>query len=332
MTRSPRPRPPSEQWKHRHLLGLDGLSAGELRTVLARAETYADEPGSTPELLKGRTVATMFFEDSTRTRTSFTLAARRLGADVIDLSAATSSVNKGETLIDTARTIEAMGVHAFVVRTRQAGGAALVAGAVRGSVLNAGDGRHEHPTQGLLDILTIARAHGRAGFDLTGLRVAIVGDVANSRVARSGIAGMTALGARVVCVGPPGLAPNSLKALGVDVSGDFDGVLPEMDAVMMLRIQFERHEEGTKGQRHEGTERKSATIASVREYREFYGLTGARAARLKPGAVVLHPGPMNRGIEIDAEVADGPRSMILKQVEHGVFVRMAALALCVGAG
>lgn len=288
--------------------------------------------------LEGKTVATLFFEDSTRTKTSFTLAAQRMSAGVIDLPMASSSVNKGETLIDTARTVEAMGVSAMVVRVRQSGGAALIAGAVECPVFNAGDGKHEHPTQGLLDAYTIAEAHGRLeGFDLSGLTVAIVGDLVSSRVARSGIAAMAALGARVVCVGPPGMAPGSLASLGCTVTHDLDAVVGSADVVMMLRIQFERQEgakqgdkqEGIETTRHQGIEAKKV-IVSVHEYREMYGMTVERAARMKKGAVVMHPGPMNRGIEIDGEVADGERSAVLRQVANGVAVRMAALGVCGG--
>jgi aspartate carbamoyltransferase catalytic subunit len=293
----------------------------------------ANLPETRTGALTGKTVATMFFEDSTRTKTSFTLAARRLSGDVVDLSTQASSVNKGESLIDTARTVEAMGVSAMVVRARQNGAAAMIAGAVACPVINAGDGKHEHPTQGLLDLLTIAESHRRLdGFDLSGLTVAIVGDVASSRVACSAIAGLTTLGAKAVCVGPPALAPVSLETLGCKVSSDLDAVLPEADAVMMLRIQFERHgEAGDKPPAAPGAGPRSAAIASIREYRECYGLTVERAARLKPGTIVMHPGPMNRGLEIDSAVADGPRSVILKQVAHGVAVRMAALGLCLGA-
>jgi aspartate carbamoyltransferase catalytic subunit len=327
-------------WAGRDLLGLQGLAAAELRAILERARDHqpvANLPETRTGDLSGRTVATMFFEDSTRTKTSFALAARRMSAEVVDLSAGASSVNKGETLIDTARTIEAMGVSAMVVRARQAGAAAMIAGAVACPVINAGDGKHEHPTQGLLDIYTVAEAHGRlSGFDLSGLTVAIVGDVASSRVARSAIAGMTLLGARVVCVGPPGLAPRGLESLGCAVSHDFDAVLPDADAVMMLRIQFERHGEGADKANGApaamGPAPRMAAIASVREYREVYGMTVERASRLKAGAVVMHPGPMNRGLEIDGAVADGPRSVVRRQVAHGVAVRMAALGLCIGAG
>ncbi len=325
-----------------HLLTLRGQPVEVLRGLLVRAREYAkvaNEPSTNTRELTGRTVATLFFEDSTRTRTSFTLAARRLGADVVDVSGSSTSVNKGESLVDTARTVAAMGVSAMVVRAKPAGAPADITRAVGLPVVNAGDGRHEHPTQGLLDILTIAQAHGRLdGFDLSGLRVAIVGDIANSRVARSGIAGLTALGARVVCIGPPALAPKSLASLvpggGCEVSNDLDGLLGEMDAVMMLRIQFERHAapggipEG--GAPAAGPVRPTAAIPSIREYREFYGLTEARAARLKAGAVVLHPGPFNRGVEIDDAVADGAKSLILRQVANGVAVRMAVLGAVLG--
>ena len=256
------------------------------------------------------------FEPSTRTRVSFEIAATRLGARVVDLSSGASSVAKGESLADTGRTIEAMGVSAMVVRTRAVGGAAAVAQAVACPVVNGGDGRHEHPTQGLLDALTIAQSFDRVeGFDLSGLRIAIVGDVVNSRVARSAIAGLGILGAQVVCVGPPGLVPGSIESLGCTVEHDFDAVLPEMDVVMMLRVQLERHTD------------KGSAMGSVRQYRAGYALTADRADTMKNDAIVMHPGPMNRGIEIEAVVANGPRSVILRQVANGVAVRMAALAL-----
>jgi aspartate carbamoyltransferase catalytic subunit len=334
---------PVDRWTKAHLLGLGGLSPGEIRAILRRARELAplsaslgpsDDRPDTPwalarregQRLAGRVVANLFFEDSTRTRTSFTVAARRLGAEVVDLFVIASSVSKGETLIDTARNVEATGVDALVVRARQAGAADLLARHVRCSVINAGDGGHEHPTQGLLDAYTIAEAHGRLeDFDLSGLRVAIVGDIVASRVARSNIAGLTRLGAEVVCVGPPALAPRSLEVLGCRVRHDLDEVLPLVDAVMMLRIQFERHGAPASA----GVPRRSAAISSVREYRTFYGLSEERAARMKPGAVVIHPGPINRGIELDHAVADGPRSVVLRQVRHGVAVRMAALSMCI---
>lgn len=275
--------------------------------------------------LDGMIVANLFFEDSTRTRASFSVAATNLGAHVLDLLGSTLSVSKGETLIDTAKNVEAMGVAAFVVRAKQGGSAKMIADNVGIPVINAGDGKHEHPTQGLLDILTLAESHNRHDdFDLKGLSIAIVGDIASSRVARSAVAGMRTLGAKVICIGPPSMAPGSLEALGCTVSGDLDSVLPKMDAVMMLRIQFERHD-GAKTPAI-GDSGKTPAIASVREFRERYGLTRDRADRMKAGAVVMHPGPINRGIELDADVADGPRSVILRQVSNGVRVRMAVLA------
>jgi len=289
--------------------------------------------GRATGLLAGKVVANLFFEDSTRTRLSFTVAAKRLGAEVIDLLGSTSSVSKGETLIDTACNIEAMGVSALVVRARQSGAAALIASRVGIPVLNAGDGRHEHPTQGLLDTYTLAEAAKRLEtFDLSGLRVAIVGDVAASRVARSAIAAMTTLGAEVLCIGPAGLAPKSLEALGCVVTSDLDAILPTLDAVMMLRIQFERHDGAKNPVAGAGAGvSANSVIASVREFRSLYALTAGRAERMKPGAVVMHPGPINRGIELDAEVADGPRSVILRQVTHGVAVRAAMLKDLIGA-
>lgn len=307
------------EWAGRDLLALRGLDAGEIRHLLKRAGKYAPVANRTEtqtDELKGKAVALMMFEPSTRTRVSFEIAASRLGAQVLDLTGGASSVVKGESLSDTGTTIEAMGVSAMVVRTKVIGGAAAVAGAVGCPVVNAGDGRHEHPTQGLLDALTIAQSFDRAdGFDLSGLRVAIVGDVANSRVARSAIAGLGCLGATVVCVGPPRVAPDSVESLGCSVERDFDEVIPEMDAVMMLRVQYERHSE------------KGSPIGTVRQYRAGYALTNERAVKMKAGAIVMHPGPMNRGVEIDAAVASGPKSVILKQVANGVAVRMAALAL-----
>ncbi len=326
----------AERWQHKDLIGLQGVSAGQIRALLVASRGRVDiTTDVTDSTLAGTTIANLFFEDSTRTRTSFTTAAHRLRAHVSNLLGAFSSVTKGETLIDTARNVEAMGVHALVIRARQGGAAGLIAKNVRCPVVNAGDGRHEHPTQGLLDVYTLAEATGRlADFDLRGLTVAIVGDIVSSRVARSNIAGLTALGADVVCVGPAGLAPRSLESLAesgpgagrVRVSQDFDAVLPEADAVMMLRVQFERHGGGG-----EGASKNSPSIASIREYRSFFGMTAARAERMKAGAIVMHPGPINRGLELDPEVADGPRSVILRQVSVGVGVRMAVLEACAAA-
>ena len=312
----------------RHLLGLEGLDGSAIRSFLSLARTFESARSIKP-LLAGRVVANLFFEDSTRTRTSFSVATHRLGGHAIDLMGAGSSVNKGETLIDTATNFEAMGVAALVVRARQSGVASLIARKVRCPVINAGDGRHEHPTQGLLDAYAFAGAMGRGrDFDLSGLRVAIVGDIVSSRVARSTILAMRALGASVVCVGPPSMAPESLRTLKVDVSRDLDAVLPTVDAAVMLRIQFERSEAAA-GAKGEALVVKAPGLASVREYRTFYALTPERADRMQAHAVVMHPGPINRGIELDAAVADGPRSIILRQVAAGVLVRMAVIArLC----
>lgn len=335
-----RPQPGPSADFARSLLGLAETDAVRIRRLLARAKQLRPAAlGESPplDLLRGRTVATAFFEPSTRTRTSFAIAAQRMGAAVADLSIGGSSLSKGESVRDTVLTLEAMGVHAIVVRGRQSGIADLVHHTVRCSVINAGDGRHEHPTQGLLDLASIAEAFGRDdSFDLAGLRVAIVGDVVSSRVARSAVAGLTKLGASVVLVGPPRLVPEGMTCLrpsdapdaaGLSIEHDLDRVLPEVDAVMMLRIQFERHSSGDESLQ------AARPIPSVRAYREHCGLTPARAAQMKPDAVVLHPGPMNRGVEIDGQVADhatGPRSLVASQVSWGVAVRAAVLAECLG--
>lgn len=308
-------------WVHPHLLGLDGLSAEDIRFVLRTAAGF--EGVSTRSVkkvpaLRGRVVVNLFFEDSTRTRASFSLAASRLSADVLEFTAKGSSVSKGETLADTARNIEAMGVDAIVCRHHLSGAAAGLSRAVRCSVINAGDGQHEHPTQGLLDLYTIAKRLGRAdAYDFSGLTVAIVGDIAHSRVARSNIVGLRKLGAEVVLVGPPTLVPRVFEKLGCEVTSDFDAVLPRVDVVNMLRIQFERLQ--------------SHAFPSVREYAHFYGLTTQRMAKARDNVLVMHPGPMNRGVELDSAVADGPNSAILEQVAHGLAVRMAVLFLCVQA-
>jgi aspartate carbamoyltransferase catalytic subunit len=335
-------------WSHRSLLELRGLAPADIRALLSTARAFAevsDRSIKKVPALRGKVIANLFFEDSTRTRLSFTLAGQRLSADVIDLTEAGSSVNKGETIADTAQNVVAMGVDALVIRHKAAGAAHLAAAAVPCAVLNAGDGKHEHPTQGLLDIFTLVESRlerpqispeERArleAFDLSGLTVAIVGDIVSSRVARSDIAGMTALGARVIVVGPSTLAPRSLESLGCQVVHDLDSVLPTVDAVNMLRIQFERHSPASPHGANDADSGKRQTPAfpSLREYTQSFGLTAARAKRLKPGAIVMHPGPMNRGIEIAGEVADGPQSVILRQVKNGLAVRMAALYLCVRA-
>ena len=304
------------RWTRRHLLGLADLSAEEITFVLDTAESFKEVSTRSVKkvpALRGRVVVNAFFEDSTRTRTSFTLAAQRLSADTLDFSAAGSSVSKGEGLMDTVRTIEAMGVDAIVIRHPHAGAAELVSKWVDVCVINAGDGAHEHPTQGLLDLYTIRERFGR----IAGLKVAIVGDIANSRVARSNLWGLTKLGAEVVLVGPSTLVPRSLALPGVTISHDLDAVLPTVDVVNMLRVQFERVQ--------------SSQFPSVREFTSLFGLTAERFRRAKPDIFVMHPGPMNRGIEIAPQIADGPNSGILKQVTNGLAVRMAVLYLVTGA-
>jgi len=264
--------------------------------------------------LRGRTVVSLFFEDSTRTRLSFETAAKRLSADTMNFSVSTSSVKKGESLRDTIETIEAMGVDAIVVRHSSAGVPLQIARWAQSAVINAGDGWHEHPTQALLDCYTIRQRFG----DLAGRRIAIVGDIRHSRVARSDVAAFTALGAEVTLVAPPTLLPPSLEGWPVKVSHDLDEMLPELDVCYLLRMQRERMTE--------------ALIPSLREYVARYGLDAARADRLPEHALIMHPGPMNRGVEINAEVADRPNTVIIDQVRNGVAVRMAVLFLLLGSG
>lgn len=326
-------------WDRKHLLGLEGLSAGDLVDLLDLAESYCEaSTGRSPplDLLKGRTIANLFFEDSTRTRSSFTIAARRLGADTLELTSFGSSVTKGETIVDTALNIEAMGVDGFVVRSSASGAAAMIAQASSVPVINAGDGRHEHPTQGLLDLLTLRQRLG----ELRGKTIAIVGDIANSRVARSAVHGLTTLGADVVLVGPPALAPASFEKIvagpgRVCVTHDLDEVLPRIDSIMMLRVQFERAaaSEPALAAQPDGKRNEPSRGIISGDYRELYGMSPQRAARLPRHAVVMHPGPINRGLEIDSAVADDPkRSVILKQVSNGVAVRMAVLARLITRG
>ena len=306
-----------ECWTRPHLLGLEGLSADELTAILDKADVFkqvlVEGPKKIP-VLTGKTCVNLFFENSTRTRTSFTLAARRLGADTIDFSAATSSLSKGETVIDTAKNIEAMGVDVVVVRHRTPGTPHLLAQNLRCSVVNAGDGPHEHPTQGLLDILTIRQRLGR----IEGLTVALVGDIAHSRTARSNIWGLKALGAHVIVCGPSTLVSPRWEELGVEYSYSLDDILPRVDVLNLLRIQFERQ--------------LMRPFPSVREYAHLYAMDRHRLARAKPGILVLAPGPINRGVEVTPDVADGPHSAILEQVTNGVAVRMAVLWLVTGVG
>jgi aspartate carbamoyltransferase catalytic subunit len=299
-------------WTRKHLLGLEDLSADEIRFILDTALSLKEVSNRSVKkvpALRGRVVVNAFFEDSTRTRISFGLAAQRLSADVVDFSEKTSSTKKGETLIDTARNIEAMGIDVMVIRHSAAGAAQVLARNLKCHIVNAGDGAHEHPTQGLLDLYTIRERFGR----VEGLKVAIVGDIANSRVARSNLWGLTKLGAEVILVGPPTLLPKSFEQLGARVVHDFDSVIGEVDVVNMLRVQFERI--------------KSSQFPTVREFTAMYGLTSDRFRRCKEDVFVMHPGPMNRGIEISSDIADGPRSGILTQVANGLAVRMAVLYL-----
>jgi aspartate carbamoyltransferase catalytic subunit len=302
-------------WNRHHLLGLEELSAEEITTILDKAAIFKRlaEAGQTKvPLLTGKTCVTLFFENSTRTRTSFSLAARRLGADTFDFSASTSSLSKGETIVDTAKNIEAMGVEVVVVRHRTPGTPHLLAQNLRCSVLNAGDGAHEHPTQGLLDILTIRERLGR----VEGLTVALVGDIAHSRTARSNIWGLKKLGAHVIVCGPSTLVSRRWEELGVEVSYSLDAILPRVDVLNLLRIQFERQ--------------TTRPFPSVREYAHLYAMDGQRLARTKDDILILAPGPINRGVEVTPEVADGPHSAILEQVSNGLAVRMAVLWLVAG--
>jgi aspartate carbamoyltransferase catalytic subunit len=301
-----KPRPPT------HLLTTEGMTRAQAEAIFARARVHARtlESGRPVRLLEGKVVANLFFEASTRTRLSFERAAKALGADVLNFTAQSSSVAKGETLVDTARNVEALGAVALVVRHPASGAASLVARCVRCAVINAGDGMHAHPSQALLDAFTL---HERWG-SLEGRTVVIVGDVLHSRVARSNLYCLTALGARVVVAGPATLLPTGLEDLGARRAASLDAALEEADAVMMLRVQGERQSAGY--------------VPSVREYTRLWGLSAARAARLRPGAVVMHPGPVNRGVELAPEVADGPANVILAQVAHGVAVRMAILEAC----
>ena len=294
------------------LLTTEGMSRAEVEALFVRARLHACglETGRAVRALDGKVVANLFFESSTRTRLSFERAAKALGADVLNFTTQTSSVSKGETLVDTARNVEALGADALVIRHGASGAAYLASRHVRCAVVNAGDGTHGHPSQALLDAFTL---HERWG-SLDGRTVVIVGDVLHSRVARSNLYCLTALGARVVFAGPPTLLPVGLEQLGGKVAPSLDAALEEADAVMVLRVQGERQTAGY--------------VPSVREYARMYGLTAERALRLRPGALVMHPGPVNWGVELSPEVADGPSNVILAQVAHGVAVRMAILEAC----
>ncbi|MCZ6607095.1 MAG: aspartate carbamoyltransferase catalytic subunit [Alphaproteobacteria bacterium] len=301
------------QFAHRHLLGIEGLSPDDITLLLDRSESYVEQNRQIDKkksVLRGRTIINLFFEASTRTRTSFELAGKRLGSDVINMSVSTSSIKKGETLIDTAMTLNAMHPDVLVLRHPDAGAAKLLSEKVNCAVINAGDGSHEHPTQALLDALTIRRRRGR----LQGLMVAICGDIVHSRVARSNIHLLNTMGARVRLIAPRTLIPEGVERLGVEVFHDMRQGLEDCDIVMMLRLQIERMH--------------GNFFPSIREYFHFFGLDYEKLASAKPDALIMHPGPMNRGVEIDSEVADDfGRSAIREQVEMGVAVRMACLEL-----
>ena len=304
-----------EAWTRADLLGLEHLSAEEITLVLDAAEqlkTMTAGCAQKIDLLRGATIANLFFENSPRTRTSFSLAARRLGADTIDFSSSGSSLSKGETFIDTAKNIEAMNVDSIVVRHRTPGTPHLLAQNVDCCVINAGDGAHEHPTQGLLDIMTIREQRGK----IEGLTVALVGDIAHSRTARSNIWGLQKLGAHVIVCGPSTLVSRRWEELGVEVAYSLDAILPRCDVLNLLRIQFERQ--------------LMRPFPSVREYALLYAMTGERMTKAKEDILIMAPGPINRGAEVTPEVADGPHSVILHQVTNGLAIRMAVLWLTCG--
>ncbi len=302
-------------WNRRHLLDLESLSREEVLHVLDTADSMAEVSRRSRKkvpTLQGRIVFNLFFENSTRTRTSFDLAAKRLSADVQDFTAAVSSLSKGESFIDTAKNLEAMGADVLVVRHATAGAPHLLSKHVQCSIINAGDGAHEHPTQGLLDLMTIRQAKGK----IDGLTVALVGDISHSRVARSNIWGLLKLGAKVILCGPSTLVPRGFEKLGCRISNDLDAIMPEIDVINVLRLQHERQQRGL--------------FPSLSEYFKLYGVTQERLDNARPGLLLLAPGPINRGIELTPEVADGPNSLILSQVNNGLAVRMAVLYLVSG--
>jgi aspartate carbamoyltransferase catalytic subunit len=304
-------------WRHKDLLGIRDLTQEEIVTILDTAAAFK-QVGSRDikkvPALRGKTLINFFVEPSTRTRTSFELAAFRLSADVVNIAASTSSLTKGETLKDTALNLQALHADIIVLRHSSAGAAHFLANRLRSSVINAGDGAHEHPTQALLDVFSIREKCGR----VAGLHVAIVGDILFSRVARSNIWALLKLGARVTLVGPSTLAPSVFREMGVEVTHSIDDVLGTADVVNLLRIQHERQ--------------RKEYFPSLGEYISLFGLTKERAAKLKPDCLIMHPGPINRGVEIDSEVADSARSVVLDQVTNGLAVRMAVLYLCAGVG
>ena len=302
---------------YKDILGLEGMPAEDIQLVLDTTDSMREILGRKMKkvpTLRGRTVVTLFYEASTRTRTSFELAAKYLSADTVSITAATSSVQKGETLKDTARTLEVMGADAIVMRHPASGAPHFLARCVSGSVLNGGDGTHEHPSQGLLDMYTMRRHKGR----LDGLKVAIVGDIYHSRVARSNMYGLVTMGAEVRVAGPATLLPPGLDRLGVRACARLEDAVSGVDVVMVLRLQLERQQRGL--------------FPTTREYAELFGINRRRMALAAPDALLMHPGPMNRGVEVTSDVADGPQSVIEEQVTNGVAVRMALLYLLLGGG
>ncbi|MDA8124791.1 MAG: aspartate carbamoyltransferase catalytic subunit [Deltaproteobacteria bacterium] len=303
------------KWSRKDLLGIQELDGDEINLILDTAESFIEV--STREIkkvptLRGKTVINLFYEASTRTRTSFEIAGKRLSADTINIAASTSSVVKGETLIDTAKNLEAMNPDLIVIRHSAAGAPHLLAGRLRQPIINAGDGAHEHPTQALLDLMTIRAKKGR----IEGLKVAIVGDIAHSRVARSNIFALTKMGATVSVAGPATMLPRDIERLGVAAYSRIDAAIGDADVVMMLRIQTERE--------------KHNIFPSLREYAQRFSLNARNIELARPDCIIMHPGPMNRGVEISPDMADGPRSVILDQVTNGVAVRMALLYLLTG--
>ncbi|HHV63875.1 MAG TPA: aspartate carbamoyltransferase catalytic subunit [Peptococcaceae bacterium] len=305
------------QWRHKDLLDLDTLTAEEIRHIIKTAQPMKEilsRPMKKLPTLRGKNVVLLFYESSTRTRTSFETAAKILGADTTNFSVAVSSVNKGESLLDTAKTLQAMNVDLVIVRHSSSGAAEFLANVLEAGVINGGDGQHAHPTQALLDFYTLQEKLG--GFE--GKKIVIVGDILHSRVARSNVLGLKKLGADVTLVGPPTLLPDEMKYLGVKLSYDLDKELPGADAVMALRLQLERQQSGL--------------FPSIREYSKLYGLSLERLKKTGKKTIVMHPGPMNRGVEIMSDLADSVQSVIEEQVTNGVAVRMALIYLLIGGG
>jgi aspartate carbamoyltransferase catalytic subunit len=301
-----------KKFSHKHLLAIADLSAQEIATIMATAKYFKEimqRPIKKVPSLRGRTIVNLFFEPSTRTRMSFELAAKRLSADIVNISINTSSIVKGESFKDMAKTIEAMAADMVIIRHSAAGAASYLSTLVNCSVINAGDGAHEHPTQALLDLYTIKEQLG----SLKDIRVGIVGDIVHSRVARSNILALNKVGAKVILIGPPTLIPVEVEKLGVEISYDLDSVLPTLDVIYLLRIQKER----------QGRDK----IPSIREYARLYGLNESRVRKLRPNTLILHPGPLNRGVEISAAVADKGNTLITSQVANGIAIRMAVLFL-----